>query len=159
VLLTIHRTHTFDPVKFLNQSGFVIKNQSGYAGLINELDTSRLRLTYDMYFTRGWVGSEVYPIFRPQRVAWLQGHGVILPDGHIIEALKEHPECLMELWDRDAYNKNVTPVIHLDGIELTSSWDGRDFEIYALYNRKQDMWEFPYLGPWAGINPSLVIDP
>ena len=145
--IPIDRSKPFDPVNFLGTPGFTIKSQSALVGSITTLDTSKLRLESGMYYERH------RPLYRRQRVEWLEAKGLLLPDGHIIEALKKHSDLLPESWSQPGLT------IHLDGLELSSSWDGRDFEIYTIFNGVQKMREFPYLGPWAGINPSLVIDP
>ncbi len=147
MLLTIDRSAPFDPVKFLGTPGFTVKSQNQRSASIDVLDTSKLRLEYGMYGL-----DPGRPWYRSARVEWLEAKGLLVPDGHVIEALKKHPECLSEQWAADCLT------LHLDGIGLESSWDGREFEIYTIYNRVRKFWEFPYLGPWAGRNPSLVIE-
>ena len=148
MLLTIDRSKPFDPVSFLGQSGFKVAFQSIALRNVPAFDSSKMRLEYGMYNSnRG------RPLFRSERVEWLNARGFVMPDGHVIETLKKHTACFPQEWAAAGLT------IHLDGIALESSWDGRQFEIYMIYNKVQKMWEFPYLGPWAGRYPSLVIDP
>lgn len=151
-IITIDRSTPFDPEKLLDQKGFAIRGEEDPRSLaITELDTDRLRLEFGMYETNNW-----QPLFASERIYWVKSKGLIRPDGKILEALKENYE-FPQAWKEDHPHLGGPMSIHFDGTPLSSSWDGRDFSMYAIFNRMQQFWETPYLGPWAGLQPAAVI--
>lgn len=151
-VITIDRSTPFDPSKFLGTPGFEVCGEEDPRSLaITELHTAKLRLVHDLY-------PEDIPLFTYQRVQRLWKDGYILPDGKILEALKTH-DAFPESWKKEHPRWGGPMSIHFDGTPIRSSWDGRKFCLYAIFNPVQKFWETPYLGPWAGLQPAAVILP
>jgi hypothetical protein len=147
MLLSINRSSPFDPEVLLSQSGFKVEEEDVASLKLGEIDTEKIHLVYT---------HQSKPLFQHERISVLRERNLVMIDGKILESIVQ-AKAFAESWKHVGADGNPVP-IHFDGTVLRSTWDGRRFGMYALYNPVQKIWETPYLGPWAGFGLSAVLE-